>query len=131
MFPQDLRYTDDHEWARPEGEVAAIGITGFATERLNDLVYVELPSVGDSVEKGAPFGVVESVKTAADLLAPVSGEVVEVHAALVDQLDVISQDPYGEGWLIKVAMSDPTELDQLLDHEQYAHTVAAEQEQGP
>ncbi|HLH72201.1 MAG TPA: glycine cleavage system protein GcvH [Chloroflexota bacterium] len=119
MYPQDLRYTKDHEWIRVEGARGVVGITYFAQEQLGDVVFVELPKVGTRVEQGKTFGVVESVKTASDLFAPVSGTVVEVNEKLIDRPELVNQDPYGEGWMIVVEMSDPSQVASLLTAEQY------------
>ncbi len=124
--PSDLRYSKEHEWARVEGDIATIGITDFAQSQLGDVVYVELPKVGTQVKLMAPFGVVESVKTASDLFAPVSGEVVAVNTALADQPELVNASPYGEAWMIKVRMSDRADLDQLLSAEEYERLTAEE-----
>ena len=118
--PGDRRYTTEHEWIKPDGELYVIGITAFAQDQLGDIVYVELPKVGDKVESGKAFGVIESVKTASDLYAPVSGEVVEVNADLVDQPQSVNDDPYEAGWIIKIRAANPAEVDQLLTAQQYA-----------
>ncbi len=118
--PGDRRFTAEHEWIKADGELYVIGITAFAQDQLGDIVYVELPKVGDKVESGKAFGVIESVKTASDLYAPVSGEVVEVNADLVDQPQSVNDDPYEAGWIIKIRAADPAEVDQLLTAEQYA-----------
>jgi len=118
--PADRRYTTEHEWIKAEGEHYVVGITAFAQDQLGDIVYVELPKVGDHLEAGQPFGVIESVKTASDLYAPVSGEVVEVNAELTDQPQVVNDDPYASGWMIKVRPEDATQVEQLLTAEQYA-----------
>ena len=118
--PGDRRYTAEHEWIKPDGELYVIGITAFAQDQLGDIVYVELPKVGDQVESGKPFGVIESVKTASDLYAPVSGEVVEVNADLVDQPQSVNDDPYDAGWMIKIRPADSTELEKLLTADQYS-----------
>ena len=119
MYPQDLRYTKDHEWIRVEGRRGVVGITSFAAEQLGDVVFVELPKVGAALEQGKSFGVVESVKTASDLYAPVSGTVTEVNQKLVDQPELVNQDPYGEGWMIELDVSDPSQIASLLTAEQY------------
>src|SRR5438105_1158696 len=108
--PADLKYSKEHEWARAEGETAVIGITDFAQNQLGDVVYVELPKVGTQVKLMVPFGVVESVKTASDLFAPVSGEIIEVNSALSDQPELVNSSPYQAAWMIKVRMSNPSEL---------------------
>lgn len=122
--PADLLYTDEHEWVRLEGDVAVVGITDYAQHELGDVVYVELPEVGSTVEQGKPFGVVESVKAASDLYAPVSGEVVEVNTALEDAPELVNNDPYGEGWMIKVRPSNwEAEKANLLDAEAYRRLI--------
>jgi glycine cleavage system H protein len=118
--PADRRYTTEHEWIKPEGEHYVVGITAFAQDQLGDIVYVELPKVGDQVEAGKAFGVIESVKTASDLYAPVSGEVVAVNSELVDQPQSVNEDPYEAGWMIKIRPADSTQVEQLLTAEQYA-----------
>jgi glycine cleavage system H protein len=118
--PDDRRYTTEHEWIKADGEQYVVGITAFAQDQLGDIVYVELPKVGDRVEAGKPFGVIESVKTASDLYAPVSGEVVEVNAGLVDQPQSVNDDPYEAGWIIRIRAADPAEIDRLLTADQYA-----------
>jgi glycine cleavage system H protein len=118
--PADRRYTTEHEWIKSEGEHYVVGITAFAQDQLGDIVYVELPKVGDHVEVGKAFGVIESVKTASDLYAPVSGEVVEVNAELVEQPQNVNEDPYDRGWMLKIRASDASELDRLLTAEQYS-----------
>jgi glycine cleavage system H protein len=118
--PTDRRYTTEHEWIKPEGEHYVVGITAFAQDQLGDIVYIELPKVGDHVEAGKQFGVIESVKTASDLYAPVSGDVVEVNSALVDQPQSVNDDPYEGGWMIKIQPEDTTAVDRLLSAEQYA-----------
>jgi glycine cleavage system H protein len=118
--PGDRRYTAEHEWIKPDGEQYVVGITAFAQDQLGDIVYVELPKVGDRVESGKPFGVIESVKTASDLYAPVSGEVVEVNTDLVDQPQSVNDDPYEAGWIIKIRAADPADVETLLTAEQYA-----------
>ncbi|MEW6064439.1 glycine cleavage system protein H [Desulforamulus profundi] len=121
--PAELKYSKEHEWVRVEGNRATIGITDFAQESLGDIVFVELPSVGDTLEAEEPFGVVESVKTASDLYAPVSGKVVEVNDGPVDAPEIINQDPYEKGWLVVVEMSDPSQLNELMSAEQYKAMV--------
>jgi glycine cleavage system H protein len=125
-FPSDLKYTKEHEWVRLDGETVTVGITDHAQDSLGDVVYVELPEEGASVTKGEAFGVVESVKAVSDLYAPVSGDVVEINEAAVDSPEVINEDPYGEGWMIKVAASDLGELDDLLGHDDYEKFVEEE-----
>src|SRR5262245_9023524 len=118
--PADRRYTTEHEWIKAEGDHFVVGITAFAQDQLGDIVYVELPKVGDRVEAGSAFGVIESVKTASDLYAPVSGEVVEVNADLVAQPQAVNDDPYASGWMIKIKVEDAAHVDQLLTSEQYS-----------
>jgi glycine cleavage system H protein len=119
MYPKDLRYSSEHEWARLEGGRVRVGITKFAADRMTDVVFVELPAVGTKVKYMQPFGVVESVKAVSDLYAPVSGTVVEVNAALKDTPEVVNTDPYGKGWMLLVQPDDPRELDQLLTVDKY------------
>jgi len=118
--PTDRRYTAEHEWIKADGEHYVVGITAFAQDQLGDIVYVELPKVGDHVEAGKQFGVIESVKTASDLYAPVSGEVVEVNSGLVDQPQSVNDDPYEAGWMIKIQPQDASAVESLLTAEQYA-----------
>jgi glycine cleavage system H protein len=118
--PADRRYTTEHEWIKPEGETFVVGITSFAQDQLGDIVYVELPRVGDRVEAGKAFGVIESVKTASDLYAPVSGEIVDINSALVDQPQTVNDDPYRGGWMIRIRAEDPAAVEQLMTAEQYA-----------
>jgi len=127
-FPDDLKYTRDHEWARVQGAKVTVGITDFAQDQLGDVVYVELPEVGDVVTKGETFGVVESTKAVSDLFAPISGKVVEVNGPLVDAPETVNEDPYEEGWMIVVEASDPKELTELLDAPAYRKFVEEEQE---
>ena len=122
--PQELKYTEDHEWVKVEGENATFGITDYAQGELGDVVFLELPDVGDEVKQREAFGSIEAVKTVADLFAPVSGTVVEVNSALEDAPETINQDPYGEGWLIKVKLTDTAELDGLMDAEAYGQSIA-------
>ncbi len=118
-IPADLKYTEDDEWVRVEGEVATIGVTDYAQDSLSDIVYLELPNEGDFFGAGETFGVVESVKAAADLLMAVSGDVTAVNEDLIDTPEIVNQDPYGEAWLVKVKMSAPEELDNLMDAAAY------------
>lgn len=122
-IPAELKYSKDHEWVKVEGDRVTIGITDFAQESLGDIVFVELPSVGDTVEAEETFGVVESVKTASDLYAPVSGEVVEVNDEPVDSPEAVNQDPYGKGWMIVLEISDPSQLDNLMSADEYKAMV--------
>lgn len=125
---EELKYTNDHEWAHEEGEVLVIGITDYAQDSLGEIVYIELPSEGDEITKGDPFGAVESTKAVSDLYAPVSGDVIEVNEALLDSPEIINSDPYGEGWMIKVKVYDPGELDDLMNFEEYTDFVDNEEE---
>jgi len=127
-FPEDLQYTRDHEWARVQGKRVTVGITDFAQDQLGDVVYVEFPDVGDVVKKGEAFGVVESTKAVSDLFAPVSGKVVEVNSPLADAPETVNEDPYEEGWMIVVEITDPKELAELLDGPTYRKFVEEEQE---
>lgn len=127
-FPKELRYSNEHEWVAVEDDVATVGITDYAQEQLGDVVYVELPAVGDEVIKDEAFGVVESVKAVSDVYAPVSGKVIEVNTDLPESPEVINEDPYGDGWMIKVKLSDITELDDLMTAEQYRAYVEEEKE---
>ena len=123
-YPDDLRYSKEHEWVRVEDSRATIGITSFAADELGDIVFVELPEVGATVSQFAPFGVVESVKAVSDLYAPISGEVVEVNEALRDAPELLNSDPFGEGWIARVALSESTELDALMDADAYGAQTA-------
>jgi len=127
MYPDDLHYTETHQWARVAGDVATVGITDYAQDQMGDLVYVELPEVGDEVNAGAPLGQVESVKAVSDVISPVSGEITEVNQALVDTPETVNREPYGDGWLAKIRMSDKSELDALLDSAAYQEHLAKEQ----
>jgi len=127
-IPAGLKYSKEHEWVATEETVATIGITDYAQDQLGEIVYVELPAVGDKISKDDAFGVVESVKAVSDIYAPVSGTVVEVNQELPESPEMINEDPYGDGWLVKVKVSDPSELDNLLDHDEYEELVAAEKE---
>jgi glycine cleavage system H protein len=127
-FPKKLRYTREHEWVLIEGNQATVGITDFAQHELGEVVYVELPKIGDSVTKDEPFGVVESVKAASDVYAPVSGEVTESNDDLVSSPELINDDPYGDAWLIRVEMSDPSEVEHLMTAQDYKDYVEEEGE---
>ena len=122
--PEDCRYTRDHEWARIEGDLVAVGLTDYAQDQLGEVVYVELPEVGATVEAGDTFGVVESTKSVSDLFAPVAGEVAEVNELIVDQPELLSSDPYGQGWLVKLRTSD--DLGSLLDPAAYKELTGEE-----
>jgi glycine cleavage system H protein len=115
----DLRYTKDHEWAKIQGDNVVVGITDYAQHELGDIVFVQLPEAGATVGQSEPFGEIEAVKTVASLYAPVSGTVSEVNSALADKADAINTDPYGAGWIIKIKMSDPSEVNQLMTADAY------------
>jgi glycine cleavage system H protein len=123
-YPDDLRYSKEHEWVRVEDGRATIGITSFAADELGDIVFVELPEVGTELRQFATFGVVESVKAVSDLYAPVSGAVTEINEALRDRPELLNADPFGEGWIARVELADPGELDGLMDAEAYAAETA-------
>lgn len=119
-LPDDYRFTKDHEWVHTEGDTATIGITAHAAEQLGDVVFVELPSVGTSFEKGDVFSVVESVKAAVDCYMPISGEVVEINETLESAYEMMNEDPQGQGWIIRIRIADPSELDSLMSAKAYA-----------
>jgi len=121
--PDELKYTKDHEWVRVEGESIVVGITDFAQKELGDIVYVDVDTEGETIEKEEVFGSVEAVKTVSDLMMPVSGEIVAFNDALEDEPELVNTDPYGDGWMIKVLVSDFTELDSLLSADQYKELV--------
>ncbi|WP_111709031.1 glycine cleavage system protein GcvH [Lutibacter citreus] len=123
--PTELKYTKDHEWVRIEGDVATIGITHFAQSELGDIVYVDVDTVDDSVEKDEVFGSVEAVKTVSDLFMPLSGEVTTFNEELEDEPEKVNSDPYGDGWMIKISISDASQIDQLLTSEQYSELIGA------
>ena len=124
MIPADLRYTKEHEWVRVDGDVATVGITAHAADQLGDIVFVELPAAGRTLEQFATFGVVESVKAVSDLFAPVGGEVVEANGALAAAPEVVNSDPYGAGWMLRIRLADPAQVDALLDPAAYEALVA-------
>ena len=124
MVPSDLRYTKDHEWVRLDGDQATVGVTDFAANQLGDVVFVDLPAVGRSVEQFATFGVVESVKAVSDLFAPLGGEVVEVNPRLATSPELVNSDPFGEGWMIRLRVGEAGQADQLLDPTAYERLVA-------
>ena len=125
MVPTDLHYTKDHEWVRVDGDQATVGITAYAADQLGDIVFVELPDVGRSLDQFATFGVVESVKAVSDLFAPIGGEVVETNAALTGQPELVNTDPYEGGWMVRLRLADPAQLDELLDATAYDALIAA------
>jgi glycine cleavage system H protein len=118
-LPDDVRYTDDHEWTKAEGESVKIGITDYAQDQLGEIIFVEVPEVGDTLDKGANFGSLESVKAVSDMVMPVSGEVLAVNTALEDAPELLNQDPYSGGWILEIKPGDPSELDQLMDKNAY------------
>ena len=124
IFPTELKYTKDHEWIRVEGDVAYVGITDFAQSELGEIVYVDITTEGETVESDETFGTIEAVKTVSDLFMPVTGEVLEVNAELEDAPELINEDAYGKGWLIKVAVADPAQVNELLSAEEYQQLIA-------
>jgi len=122
-LPEDLKYTEEHEWVRVEGDVVTVGISDFAQDQLGDVVFVELPEVGDSVAAGDTFGVVESVKAVSDVYSPVTGEVVEINEALPDEPELINTSPYEDAWMIKVKLSEESDLEGLMDVSAYQEFV--------
>ena len=125
-YPDDLKYLDSHEYVRLDGEIATIGISAFAVDQLGEIVFVELPEVGDAVEKSETFGSIESVKAVEDMYAPISGTVVEVNSDLEDSPEKINDDPYGEAWLLKVRVKDPDELEEAMTADEYREKVKGE-----
>jgi glycine cleavage system H protein len=123
-YPDDLKYHREHDWARIEGDEAVLGITWFAQDALGELVHYEAPSDGDTVTRDQPYGEVESVKAVSDVVAPLSGEVIEANTKVVDAPETVNEDPYGEGWLVRIRLSDPSEVDTLLDVNSYKQVVA-------
>ncbi len=119
MHPENYHFTKEHEWINLEGDKGTVGITDYAQKQLGDIVFVELPSEGDTVQKGKPFGVVESVKSVSDLYAPLTGRVARVNTRLTDEPELVNQDPYGEGWLIVVEVTDPAEAEGLMSLAEY------------
>lgn len=123
-YPDDLRYHKEHDWARIEGDEAVLGITWFAQDSLGELVHYEAPNDGDTIAKDTAYGEVESVKAVSEVIAPLSGEVVEVNKKVVDEPETVNADPYGDGWLLRIRLSDPAEVDSLLDAQAYKQVVA-------
>jgi glycine cleavage system H protein len=123
-YPDDLKYHPEHDWARVDGDVATLGITWYAQDQLGEVVFYDPPAVGKTVTKDEPYAEVESVKAVSDVIAPVSGEVIEVNEALKDAPENVNEDPYGEGWLAKVRLSDASELDTLLDADSYQSSLS-------
>jgi len=126
MYPKDLKYDREHEWVRMDGNVATIGISDFAQDQLGEVVYVDLPSAGDTVSTGESFGEVESVKSVSELFSPVSGEIVDVNSALDDAPEAVNEDCYGDGWMIKVKVESLSEVDALMDADDYEAFLAEE-----
>jgi len=125
-YPDDLKYHQEHDWARIDGDEAILGVTWFAGDALGELVHFEPPEVGATVSKDAPYGEVESVKAVSDVIAPLSGEVLEVNQKVVDAPETVNEDPYGEGWLIRIRLSKPAEVDALLDQAAYTQFLATQ-----
>ena len=123
-YPDDLKYHKEHDWARIDGDEAVLGITWFAQDALGELVHYEPPNTGAAISKDAAYGEVESVKAVSDLIAPLSGQVVEVNQKVVDEPETVNEDPYGDGWLVRIRLSDPSEADSLLDVDSYKQVVA-------
>jgi glycine cleavage system H protein len=122
-YPDDLRYHPEHDWVRIEGDVATFGITWYAQDQLGEVVFIEPPAVGTTVTKDQPYTEIESVKAVSDVIAPLSGEVIEVNETLADTPDKVNEDPHGEGWLVKVQLSDPAEADELMDAKAYEDSL--------
>ena len=122
-FPQNLKYTNEHEWIRVEGDIAYVGITDYAQEQLGDIVFVDIPTVGETLEANETFGTIEEIKTISDLFLPVAGEVLEQNESLEENPELVNKDPYGEGWLIKMKPADIKDIDDLLDAEAYKAVV--------
>lgn len=125
-YPNDLKYLDSHEYVRLDGEIATIGISAFAVDQLGDIVFLELPEIGDALKKGESFGSVESVKAVEDMYAAVSGTVIERNEAVIEAPEQVAEDPYGEGWLLKVRVNDPSEADDALSADEYRAQVEGE-----
>jgi glycine cleavage system H protein len=126
MTPEGLRYTKDHEWAKKDGDLIVVGITQYAQDQLGDVVFVELPAIGRTVEAGQSFGVIEAVKTVSDLYAPLAGEIVEINSGLAEQPALVNQAPYEGGWMVKIRPKDAADLDHLLDAGAYKQLLEAE-----
>ena len=123
-YPDDLKYHPEHDWARIDGDVATFGITWYAQDQLGEVVFFDPPAVGSSINKDSPYAEVESVKAVSDVIAPLSGEVTEVNEGLKDSPEQVNEDPYGEGWLVKVKLTDPAEVEDLLDAESYRSSLS-------
>lgn len=122
-FPNDVRYTNEHEWVRVEGDIAYVGITDYAQDQLGDIVFVDIPTVGEKLDKDETFGTIEVVKTVSDLFLPVAGEVLEQNETLADEPELVNKDPYGDGWLIKIKPDNAADIEELLDAEAYKALV--------
>ncbi len=122
-IPETLKYTNDHEWISVDGSIATVGITDFAQQELGDVVFIDVATVGENLEKGEAFGTIEAVKAVSDMFMPISGEVIEFNDLLNDKAYLVNKDPYGKGWIIKVQIADSSELDQLLTHSQYKELI--------
>ena len=126
MFPEDLKYMESHEWARCEDDIVVVGVTDYAQGEIQDVVYVEMPEVGTIVEQKKGLGVIESVKAAFDLYAPVSGEIIEINEELEDTPELVNENAYGSGWMVKIRMSNPGELDNIMSANEYQELIEAE-----
>ena len=124
-IPADLKYTKDHEWIKVEGNTATIGITHFAQSELGDIVYVDVDTLNETIEKEEVFGSVEAVKTVSDLFMPITGEIIEINEALAEEPEKVNTDPYGEGWMVKISISDATQIEELLSAEDYRELIGA------
>ncbi len=122
-FPEELKYTKDHEWVKIEGDIAIVGVTDFAQSELGDIVYVEVDTVGEEIDKEGIFGTIEAVKTVSDLFSPISGEILEFNETIDDAPETVNSDPYGAGWIVKINVSDTSELDSLLDVDAYKELI--------
>ncbi len=129
MYPKNLKFSQTHEWVEVDRDVVTVGITDFAAKRLTDLAYLELPSAGEKIAKGSSFGVVETVKAISDLYSPVSGKIIKVNENLSKEPDIVTEDPYGKGWMIVVEIEDLSELDALMDSEEYEQFVEKEKKE--
>ena len=129
MIPENRKYLESHEWALVEGDIVTAGLSDFAVKHLSDLVFIQLPEIGEKVEQGERLGEIESVKAVSDINAPVTGEIVEVNSSVVDNLDLIANDCYLEGWLVKIKMDEPSDLDNLLSPEDYTAQLEKEEEE--
>ena len=124
-IPENLKYTKEHEWVKVDGEFAYLGITDYAQKELGDIVFVEIETEGETLQKGDTFGTIEAVKTVSDMYMPISGEVIEVNSKIADEPEIINKDPYGEGWMVKIAIENSSEVDELLSAEEYGKLINA------